>query len=110
MKEVTLKFIGTGYKDKYQANINIYDMNNNLILECTTYNGYINICLKEYCYYKVISKIDNEILNGVIYINQDIYTFIFNRSYIPTITTFILTDYNYDNLPIEKGELILWQR
>ena len=112
MKEVTLKFIGTGYKDIYQANIKIYDINNKLINECTTYNGYINICLKKCCYYKIKATLNNDILNGVIYINQDLYTFVFNRSYIsiPTITTFILTDYNYNNLPIEKGELILWKK
>jgi len=112
MKEVTLKFIGTGYKDIYQANIKIYDMNNKLIYDCYTYNGYINIYLKECCYYKVNATLNDEILNGAIYINKDMYTFIFNRSYISnsTITTFILTDYNYNNLPIEKGELILWQR
>ena len=110
MKDITLIFIGTGYKDIYQANIQIYDLNNNLIYESNTYNGCINICLKKYTYYKIIAKLDNDILNGVIYTNQSLYKFIFNRSYIsiPNVTTFILTDYNYNNLPIMKGEINLW--
>ena len=111
MKDITLIFIGTGYKDKYQAYIEIYDINNNLIYKDYTYNGYITICLKTNTYYKIKAILDNDVLNGVIYTNQIKYKFIFNRSYIPiNITTFILTDYNYKNLPIEKGELILWQR
>ena len=107
---INMIFIGTGYKDIYQAYIKIYDINNNLITECYTYNGCINICLNKNSYYKIIARLDNDILNGVIYTNQTLYKFIFNRSYISNITTFILTDYNYYNLPIEKGELILWQK
>ena len=111
MNEITLIFIGTGYKERYQSYIEIYDLNNKLIYEGYTYNGCISICLKNNTYYKIKAILDNDILNGVIYTNQTIYKFIFNRSYIPiNITTFIVTDYNYNNLPIEKGELILWQR
>lgn len=107
---INLIFIGTGYNDRFQAYIKIYDINNNLIYEGYTYNGCINICLNKNNYYKIIATLDNDILNGVIYTNQTIYKFIFNRSYIsiPNITTFILTDYNYNNLPIEKGEINLW--
>ena len=111
MKEITLKFIGTGYKNMYQVKIKLYDLNDNLVYEGTTYNGKINICLRFNCYYKLKIYTCNETVNNVLYVNKnnDIYTYILNRAYMKKITTFILKDYNY-NLPIEKGEIILWQK
>ena len=113
MKEILLKYIGAGYNNEYQLEINIYDLNNNLVYSGTTYNGSINVCLRTNQYYKVQANANNEILNSVIYVNctRDIYTFVLTSSYmvINNITTFILKDYNY-NLPIEKGEIILWKK
>ncbi len=113
MKEITLKYVGAGYKNQYQLEINVYDLNSNLIYSGITYNGFINICLKANQYYKITAQSNSQILNSVIYVNctRDIYIFVLNSSYIPinNVTTFILKDYNY-NRPIEKGEILLWKK
>ena len=110
MKNVKLKFYGLGYNEYFQATICIYD-DNKLIYDGQTYNGLLCICLGQNKKYKIIAKSLNEALIRYIYVdNIDNYYFFFNRSLINTMPiTFTLKDYYY-NLPIERGELILWQR
>lgn len=103
----TLRFIGTGYNNYYQAHIKIFN-NDELIYEGITYNGRINICLKEELIYKIEAYLFNK-ETYYIYINKNnIYTLILNHALYKTITI-LLVDYYY-NLPIEKGEIFLWQR
>lgn len=110
MKEITLIFNGLGYHSICQANILLYDNLNNLIYEGKTYNGQLKIKLKRNSLYKIVVYINNELIETYIYTINDKYCFSFNRSIIKyNSITFILTDYYY-NLPIERGELILWQR
>lgn len=113
-----LKFIGTGIEDNYQACVNIYD-NNNLLYERRTYNGKVIIDLRENKLYKIVATSINEIINTSIYVtkNNCKYIFKYNRSILQNYyssdlrtITFLLTDANYNNLPIEKGELFLWQK
>lgn len=113
-----LKFIGTGIEDNYQACVNIYD-NNNLLYERRTYNGKVIIDLRENKLYKMVATSINEIINTSIYVtkNNCKYIFKYNRSILQNYyssdlrtITFLLTDANYNNLPIEKGELFLWQK
>lgn len=114
MKEIKLKFYGLGIGNNYQADIKIYDNYGNLVYDGQTYNGCLIICLEECKRYKLIANSCGDIINVCFYVyNNDIYNFFFNRSYInrnSNSITLILTDYYYKNLPIEEGELILWQR
>lgn len=113
MKEVKLKFYGLGINDNYQAKISIYDSYDNLVYEGYTYDGYLIICLEANKSYKLIAKSCGEVIITKFYINKNYeYLFFFGRSlFIPIRNiTLLLTDYYYDNLPISKGELILWQK
>ena len=109
MKKITIKIIGLGYQNKYQAHIKIYDKSC-LIIEKDTYNGKIEVCLEENKAYKLIAIIKNRILNIVFYIDEKRDCYIFEIRNIPKPITFYLTDFYYENLPIEKGEIITWQK
>lgn len=105
-----LKFIGAGYNDKYQVKVKIY-CNNKKIFEGITYNGIIKVDLKEGNIYKVKAYFLNEKINTYLYVTKKCkYTFIFTHAiYNPRTITISLVDLYY-NLPIERGEIILWQR
>lgn len=111
MKKIKLKFYGLGYNDINQAYIKIYDINNNLIYEGQTYNNEIIICLNENNIYNLYAYTCYETLNKSFYVyDQYEYNFIFNNIIYDNTITFLLTDYNYSNLPIERGEITLWQK
>ena len=103
----TLRFIGTGYNNYYQAHIKIFN-NNELVYEGKTYNGKLNICLKEGAVYKIEVYFLNKEIYYLYVSKNNIYTFILNHTLYKTITI-SLVDFYY-NLPIEKGEIFLWQR
>lgn len=104
MKEVTFKIIGIGCI----ANITIYDNKKSIIYDTKIYNGKIKLCLKENNSYLLIVRKNNRVLKRVICIDDKTNKFIFSF-YNYRIITFLLKDYYY-NLPIMKGELILWQK
>jgi len=108
LKEIILKFIGLGIYDMYQADIIIYDINNNIVKCTKTYNASTKVCLKKYCLYKVKATMKFAKLEKYIYIsNNDIYYLVFNHAYLNNnqkVITFYLKDYFY-NLPIERGIL-----
>ena len=116
INNIILKFIGTGINNNYQAIVRIYDKYNNLLYNKKTYNGKLNLSLKKNTVYKLVATSCDDIIKTSFYVtkyNND-YIFIFNRSIfnnsnLRTIT-FLLRDANYDNLPIEKGEMFLWQK
>ena len=112
IKKIILNFIGTGLNNNYQAYISIYDKYNNLLYYKKTYNGKVVLELKENNIYTLIAKLNDEIINTSFYTNKTNYIFIFNNSIIKKIRTitFFLTDTNYSNLYVEKGEIILWQK
>jgi hypothetical protein len=113
MKKIRIFFKGLGYNNHYQADVFIYD-NTNLVFESKTYNGHVNVCLCPNKVYKIVARSLGETIMYHIYvINDKKYVLPFKRSIINHINnsiTFRLTDYHYDNLPIERGEIILWPR
>ena len=110
--EVKLKFYGLGINDNYQAIVSIYDMYGNLIYEGYTYNGILIICLDINHRYRLVANSLRDTIDTYFYINTYAYLFFFRRSLLElnNSITLLLTDYYYNNLPIEKGELILWQK
>ncbi len=118
MQNIILRFYGLGYDNINQANVLIYDKNNCLIVNKKTYNNKLNLCLKTNQKYKLIAKSNFGTINTYFYVNNylNTYSFIFNYALInqnykrSSIITFLLTDYYYNNLPIERGNLLLWQR
>ena len=104
MNNITLKFLGTGYGNCNQVDVKIYDKNNNLIYYGNSFNGIIKLCLKKNSVYLIKATSLNNVLITTFYVDNCEY-FIFDLNY--RIITFQLTDYNYDNLPIMKGEILL---
>ena len=111
--KIKLKIIGLGYNNYYQANILIYDHSNSLIINKKTYNGVLEVKVQKNEIYKIIIYSKFEIITKYIYTNRDIYYIYLKNNLInlnnPTIT-FQLTDLNYDNLKVERGEIILCQK
>ena len=104
MKKIKIILNGLGF---YEAYIRIYDCNNNLVFKGETCNHEIELCLEECNVYKIKVISNNIKLVTSFFVNyNNIYKFslISNDNTI----TFLLTDYYY-NLPIERGELLLWQ-
>ena len=57
--------------------------------------------------FKIYAKLNNQIIITPVYIlDQNIFIFNFNQVINKKSITFLLTDYNYDNLPIMKGEML----
>lgn len=104
-----LKFFGLGLKDNYQAYVNLY-YHGELVFNGMTYNG--KLCFNNLSndWYLMEALFGNERIITPIYFKNGTYCFFFNHSYLSNkIITLTLVDYFY-NLPIEEGELILWQR
>ena len=116
IKKVILKFIGTGINVFYQADVCIYDKCGNLVYEGKTYNRKLIICLKKNEVYRLVAKSYGEAIINAFYVNEkdEEYVFFFKRGIFKSnnlrTITFLLTDANYGNLQIEKGEMILWQK
>ena len=115
MKEIIIKFNGLGYYHLWQARVQLYDEENNLLFSGETYNSKISFCLETDKVYKMIAFSKDEILKISFYVgkNQRFYIFSFPRSFIgkeEKQVTFLLTDFYYKKLPIEKGEMTLWPK
>lgn len=106
---IKLRFIGTGINDFYQARVKIYDKNHNLLKDRYTYNGIIYFTAHNKEIYNITVNFINIIINIPLYINNK-YKYEFylsnNRRTEFNLITFLLTDSNYLNLPIKKGEII----
>ena len=108
IKSITIKFLGTGLLDNYQAFVKIYD-NDNIYYCGKTFNGEIKIKLQENKAYKILAIFRNGVINTSFYVTcQNTYIFYFNNIIqIPQRkVTFLLKDFNYE-IPIMKGEIIL---
>ena len=105
---IRLKFLGLGINNNLQSLVKIYHKNKK-IYEGLTYNGEIYVNLKFNEVYEIEAIFFNEKISTYIYNNRCEYVFAFDHNILIERTiTFLLKDYFY-NLPIEKGELILWQ-
>ena len=75
------------------------------VKSCTSFKGNCSPARVIYSKFEIITK--------YIYTNRDIYYIYLKNNLInlnnPTIT-FQLTDLNYDNLKVERGEIILCQK
>ena len=110
MKEISLVFTGLGINNINQADVLVYDLNNNLICKRKTYNGKVLLCLKEKCFYKIIAISSYETIYKTIYINESRIVLNFSNSLVNNnvhFITFYLTDYNYPKLKIMKGTITL---
>lgn len=110
MKNIKFKFIDAGINNSFQYDVKLFDINDNLLYENATYNGEICFNLNEYCCYKIYAKSIKGTICKSIYISPYRSTiFLWNEilKNNPKLITFILTDANYNNLPIMKGEIKL---
>ena len=107
--EITLRFLGTGINNYYQVNVRIYDSNNNLVYCGKSYNGVVNLYLKKNCVYLIKARLLNTelITTFIVLNNKEIIFNMCNKVSNNNPITFLLTDYNYRNLPIMKGVIIL---
>ena len=110
---VKIKFLGVGYNDFYQASVIIYDKKMNKVFEGETYNGIIKVHLRKNEIYIIKATFNGQTFcSPLIFKNTNIQVIPFfsiqNEERLNTVT-FLLTDYWY-NLPIERGEIMLWQR
>ena len=106
--KIRIKFLGICCN----VNILLYDIDDNLIYSGQTSCGYLDVFLKPYQVYKLVSTISCDSLNNSFYVDdRRIYYFMFPSLKInnSNSVTFYLTDYFYPGMPIERGEIILWQ-
>ena len=109
---ILLRFYGLGIKDIMHANIKI--MNDcDVAFDGVTYNGQVAVCLKPCCVYTLYAYSYGEEINIYFYVDnkRDCYYFYFPRSiYSNRVITILLMDFNYPDLLIERGNLILWKK
>lgn len=117
-ENVQIKCYIDGCLDIVKCEVKIYDSNNNLFCEGKTNEfGIFNFIPTKGSIYKIVIKPIKNCLYPYkickIYYSNNItknIPFIFFK-YIPKFhhfITFKLTDENYKNLPIEKGEIKIW--
>lgn len=117
MKNIKIRFLGVGYNEYCQPFVCVYDECNNLIYEGCAYNACISIDACVGSLYRVVAKTNNSRIFGAFYVNcrENLYTLAFPNAFYEAeeeeeeIVTFRLTDYYYESLPIERGEILLWQ-
>lgn len=110
-----IKILGMGYQDKYQSNVIICDQCDNVIFNGCTYNGVINLCLNKGEVYKIKANSYRGNFNKVFIAGDNCniylsYNVCMNNVSNTNTATFILTDANYEGLPIMEGEIYLWQQ
>lgn len=106
--KVILKFLGTGIQNNYQVDIKIYDRNKKIV-SSKTYNGEICLLLEKNKIYKMKYSFLNRKKYINFYTNSNKFIFNLNNNILNRTITLSLKDYYY-NIPIEKGEIILWQK
>lgn len=118
-KIIKIKCLLCNSIDIYKYEIFIYDIDGNIVYNGKTNDkGYILFKVPYLGIYKIIIKAEKnicpKIISEKILIHKNcpntiLFTFKkLNKNYLSPITI-KLTDKNYKNLPIEKGEIRLWQ-
>ena len=108
MKKIQLLFYGLGYYNINQATVRIVKEKEPIWIG-ETYSGRVTICLEEEQAYTLIATSNRKRIQLVFYVDKKRKKYYFFFPIITYSITFHLTDSNYQNLPIEKGEIILWQ-
>ena len=93
---ITIKIFGP-YSYAY---ITIYNSLNNIVYEEKLCDNKIDICLKKGIYKIKINTPNKRLISSFYVDNNKYYYFYLNNN-----KTILLTDYNYNGLPIEKGLL-----
>ncbi|MBR4231325.1 MAG: hypothetical protein IKR74_04140 [Bacilli bacterium] len=110
MRKITIKFMGMGACPKCQAKVTIYNLNGQKIASGYTKCGIFVFCGKDKDFYKIVFTINGITNCRTIYANSNYYPIMYQSIIFSRRVTFLLTDQFYANLPINKGEMILWQK
>ena len=112
--KIVIKFVGVGVGDNYQARVKVLDSCKRIVFDGFSSNGVLVLCLNEGEYYFLEACCLGEIINKTFYVNgiNKEYVFAFGYAMIcgsnnSRSITFLLSDYYYNNLPIEKGEILV---
>ncbi len=110
---IRIKFLGV----IYQVKVVIFDECDELVYSGQTSQGYVDVLLCPGKVYKLMASMPCEMFTTYFYVsNRKMYCFMFPSLYMSDVlddgnkVTLFLTDYFYPNLPIERGEITLWQR
>ena len=105
MKDIIIHIIGLGLCDDLEANISIFNSSFDKIYEGRTLGGSVCVSLAVKNVYLLSVCSPRGCFQIVFYVDckRDCYCFSYPMN---RILTFRLTDANYDNLPIERGEII----
>ena len=113
MTKVILTFYGLGKCSSYQATINIFNSSNKLIFSSITRDGKVCFWLPINQAYTVLAVFQNQVIRSSFYVDcmYNKFLFFFPNSIVNlNRVTFYLDDFYYNNLKIEKGEIILWPK
>lgn len=104
-----IKIINSSSLNNFIYTLKLYDINNNLVHESNTINNESLININKGIYKVYIFYGSNYLGKMVIKYKKDneIFVFKISKSYYHQVI-FRLLDYNYDDLKIEKGNIILW--
>ena len=90
-------------------NIKIYNNNNELIFDSTTYEEIVYFNANYGVYKIVITSVYGKLISSfIVYMNSS-NTFIFSFKNHVKKVAFKITDSKYKDLKIMRGEIILWQ-
>ncbi len=105
MRDILIHIIGLGICDSFQADVSIFNSSFDKIFEGKTFDGNVLVSLETDCIYLVSVCSFRGVFQVVFYVDckRNCYCFSYPMS---RVITFQLTDANYDNLPIERGEII----
>ena len=106
---IRFKFFGLGRDSDYQAHVEVF-YDDKMVFEGESFNGWLEVPVKKKNIYYIRATFLSEKIETIIYNINDIYCFFFNHSTLNNRTiTFLLRVLYYD-MPISRGEIILWQR
>lgn len=106
-----IKFAGLGIGCDFQAYVRVFD-GKKMVFEGFTKNGEVYVPLKKNKAYRIWAQFLDEVINTSIYNDGPSCRLFFEHSVFepslePETITFLLRDFYYD-IPIERGEIILW--
>lgn len=117
MNECKVNCVVTDSIDNYVYNIHIYDSKQQLIYCDSHSNGHVHFNATNGLYQiqiQPVGRIYPRIVCKYIYVLtgscNSFYFFFRKNLFRKRKITFWVTDKNYQDLPIEKGEMILWHR